>query len=107
MTNSKEKGADKSTFEEKRVHPRIVCSETTFYSTDDAVYEGLIKDIGAKGIYVASRNPVEVGEIITIAIPSPGNKTGEKIKGEVIWKKPGGFGVRFSSHVLKVTVTSV
>ncbi|MDY6879005.1 MAG: PilZ domain-containing protein [Desulfatiglans sp.] len=106
MANSEQNREDKDITNERRKHPRVDCSEATFFASEDAVYEGLIKDIGAKGVYVASGDPVEVGEVITIAIPSAGNKQGKKIQGEVIWKKPGGFGIRFTSHVLRITVNN-
>ena len=40
----------------------------------------MIKDIGAKGVYVATNAPIAVGEVITVAVPSSGNEKGIKLR---------------------------
>jgi len=85
--------------EEKREHPREACSETTFYSTKKGIYEGLIKDIGVKGVFIIADETPVVGEIVTVAVPATGDAEGGKLRGEIVWKRPGGFGVYFKSSL--------
>ena len=84
---------------EKRKHTRSICGESTFYALEEGLYEGVIKDIGLKGVYVASSTPPKVGDIITVAVPSSVNKEWTKIKGEVVRKDANGFGVFFRTSL--------
>jgi hypothetical protein len=97
-TQSKE-DIKKKNMEEQREHPREACSEATFYSTKKGIYEGLIKDIGVKGVFIAADETPVVGEIVTVAVPATGDREGGKLRGEIVWKRPGGFGVYFKSSL--------
>jgi hypothetical protein len=88
-----------SNIEDKREHPREACSEATFYSTKKGIYEGLIKDIGVKGVFIATDETPTVGEIVTVAVPATGDRDGGKLSGEIVWKRTGGFGVHFKSSL--------
>ena len=65
---------------ERRVLLRHVCHEPTFYSKKNGVYEGIIRDRdkeGIKGIFIATSEDLSVGEVVTVAISSPGKNEGK------------------------------
>lgn len=84
---------------EKRSHPRETISETTFYSTEDGIYEGIIENIGMKGVFLQPSKPMAVGDIITVAVPHSGDKEDLKLKGEIVWKDSRGVGVNFKKSL--------
>ncbi|MFC1885144.1 PilZ domain-containing protein [Thermodesulfobacteriota bacterium] len=84
---------------EKRKHPREKISETTFYATEEGIYEGDIENIGMKGVFLKPSKPMAVGDIITVAVPHEGNKVDLKLKGEIVWKDRRGVGVDFKKSL--------
>jgi len=99
-TQRKNDAADKGT-KEKRKSPRYACFETTFYSTEKGVYEGVIKnkDKDTKGIFILTNEKLRVGEVITVAIPASDKNKGLKLRGEIVRKQPDGFGVHFKRYL--------
>jgi len=90
------------TMEEKRKHRRYPCFESTFFLTKKGLYEGVIKNKdkeAVKGVFIATEEDITVGEVITVAIPSSGEKKGRKLRGVIVRKQPGGFGVQFKNNL--------
>ena len=54
MVTHDNQNTEETDIENKREHPRKTCLESTLYATKKGVYEGVIKDIGAKGVFVAT-----------------------------------------------------
>ena len=87
---------------EKRAHPRHACHEPTFYSTKDGLYEGIIRNRdkeGVKGVFIATSEDLAFGEVVTVAISSPGENEGKKLRGMIARKEPGGFAVQFTGRL--------
>ncbi len=102
MSTHNKKGAKDRATKEKRAHPRYTCRELTFYSTKGGVYEGIIRDRdkeGVKGIFIATSENLSVGEIVTVAISSPGENEGKKLRGMIARKEPGGYAVQFTGRL--------
>ena len=102
MSTHNKKGAKDRATKEKRAHPRYACRELTFYSTKGGVYEGIIRDRdkeGVKGIFIATSENLSVGEIVTVAISSPGENEGKKLRGMIARKEPGGYAVQFTGRL--------
>lgn len=72
---------------------------STFYSRNEGVYEGLIKDIGVKGVFISTNEALKVEEVITVAIPSFGGNEKTKMSGEIVRKTADGLGVHFKSNL--------
>ena len=85
----------------QRKYPRKSCSENTFFATQTMVFEGLIKNISAQGVFIESLLALPVGQIITVAIPSNHQHRGKdsKIEGMVVWTNEDGFGVEFNEII--------
>lgn len=100
-THNKQDPEDMAT-KEKRVHPRHACHEPTFYSTKDGLYEGIIRDRdkdGVKGIFIATSEDLAVGEVVTVAISSPSENKGKKLRGMIARKETGGYAVQFTKRL--------
>ena len=83
-----------------RKYPRTSCSETTFFSTQTMVFEGLIKNKSLNGVYIESFLGLQVGQNITVALPSIQKKKKEvKIEGKVVRTDEEGFGVEFRQQM--------
>ena len=99
--HNKQDTEDKKT-KEKRAHPRLLCHEPTFYSTKSGVYEGIIRDRdkeGVKGIFIATSEDLSLGDVVTVAISSPGKNEGKKLRGMIARKEPGGYAVQFTDRL--------
>jgi hypothetical protein len=102
MPSHKKQNAKGKKIKEKRAYPRVVCHEPTFYSSKGGVYEGVIRDRdkqGIRGIFIATSEDLSIGEVITVAITSPGEDQGKKIKGMIARKEPGGYAVQFTDRL--------
>jgi Tfp pilus assembly protein PilZ len=79
-----------------RKHPRKPYKQATMFSTKNGIFEGTIKNISSCGVFIMSKKPFEVGQILTLARQY---KNGEhvKIKGQIVWTDDDGFGVKFLS----------
>lgn len=84
---------------EKRSHPREKISVTTFYATQDGLYEGMIEDIGMRGIFLKTEEPMNIGDIITVAVPALGTQGEHKLRGEIVRKDMKGVGIEFKKSL--------
>ena len=77
---------------ERRIEKRHACSEEIFFATQSRLYEGQLKDYGRNGLFIKTKENLQVGEMITVVDPHPdgGNK---KRKGQILWRNKEGFGV--------------
>jgi hypothetical protein len=104
MSTDNKKDTEDRAIEEKRAHPRYACHEPTFYAKKDGVYEGIIRDRdkeGVKGIFIATSEDLNLGEVVTVAITSPGENEGKKLRGMIARKEPGGYAVQFTNRLNK------
>ncbi len=84
----------------KRKYPRRFCSESSFFATRYGVHECLIKNLGSKGAFIETDLFLTEGNIVTIAVPTPGNASNLKLRGKVMWTDQFGFGVEFGELIL-------
>ena len=77
---------------EKRNHPRIPHSKPIFFSTTERLFEGKLEDISRYGMGFKITEPLELDEIITIALPFSDDRQ-KKCKGQIVWIEKGRFGV--------------
>ena len=77
---------------EKRIEPRKSYSGHIFFTTRDRLYEGKLKNYSRNGLFIATRDSMSVGEVLTIALPYLDNNTAKRT-GQIMWKSQEGFGV--------------
>jgi hypothetical protein len=58
-------------------------------------YDSFILDINEYGAFIATEEPFPVGYILTLKYLDPFNRTHQNQKGEIIWNRSEGIGVKF------------
>jgi len=69
----------------------------TIFACQNRYYAGLTKNISKGGIFIETRNPFALGQIIALVISRTKIEKGVMLKGEVVHKRPEGFGLKFLS----------
>ena len=69
----------------------------TIFACQNRYYAGLTKNISKGGIFIETRNPFAIGQIITLVISRTKIEKGVMLKGEVVHLRPEGFGLKFLS----------
>lgn len=77
---------------EKRSEARQPYSGHIFFSTQNGFYEGQLKNFSQHGLFIATKTPLSLGEIITAALPYL-DITAGKCQGQIMWRNKEGFGV--------------
>lgn len=80
--------------EDQRKHERKPYSKSIVFATQNELIKGLTRDISPAGVFIEAHEALEVGQIITLAVPLKKAKTA-KIKGKIVWSTRDGFGVQF------------
>jgi hypothetical protein len=69
----------------------------TIFACQNRYYAGLTKNISKGGIFIETRNPLAIGQIITLVISRTKIEKGVMLKGEVVHLQHEGFGLKFLS----------
>jgi Tfp pilus assembly protein PilZ len=85
--------------EDQRKHTRKRYSQSIIFSTQNEILNGITKNISPSGVFIETHHRIEVGQIVTLVVPLRSAKNA-RIKGEVVWTGPAGFGVKFL-HIKK------
>ena len=88
------KADEAKAIKESRTHPRRSFSRPLRFGVQQNVYDGSAKNISASGIFIATDEKLEVGQVIQLNLPL---KKGKMIgtQGEVVWVNDEGFGLKF------------
>ena len=82
--------------DDQRKHTRKRYSQDLLFAAQNKILKGLAKNISPSGVFIETHHRLEAGYVITLVLPLKNDKTA-KIKGEIIWSGPNGFGVKFIS----------
>jgi Tfp pilus assembly protein PilZ len=82
--------------DDQRKHTRKRYSQDLLFAAQNKILKGLVKNISPSGVFIETHHHLEAGHVITLVLPLKNHKTA-KIKGEIIWSDPNGFGVKFVS----------
>ena len=85
--------------EDQRKHTRKRYSKSIIFSTQNEILNGITKNISPSGVFIETHHRIEVGQIVSLVVPLR-NAKNARIKGEVVWSGPAGFGVKFL-HIKK------
>jgi len=77
---------------EQRINPRKFYSGHIFFATKNELYEGRLSNYSRYGLFIETKVPLPVGDIITIALPYL-NSNNSKFRGQIMWCSQKGFGV--------------
>ncbi len=81
---------------ESRKHPRKPFSRTIRFGTLKGISEGTTKNISPSGVFIATEERFEIGQLLKLNLPLKAGKT-KKIIGEIVWVTEEGFGVKFNT----------
>jgi hypothetical protein len=77
---------------EKRRAPRQKYSGHILFATKEGLCEGELENFSRYGLFIRTRKPLPIGEIVIFAIPYSKN-INYKRKGIIVWCNENGFGV--------------
>jgi len=80
--------------EEKRNHPRRSFSTPLRFATRTKIFDGSTKNISTSGVFIASDEKLEIGQLIKLNLPLKKGKMASTV-GEIIWLNEEGFGLKF------------
>lgn len=81
--------------ENKRTFVRKECDIPINYATRNRVYSDKITDISKNGLFIETKTPLNVGEVIMLSFNMQGYDRPFKIKGKVAHSNQRGIGVEF------------
>jgi len=76
-----------------RKHPRKPFFRTIQFGNHKKVFKGTTKNISASGVFIATEEKLEVGQVLKLNLPLKGKTT--KIIGQVVRLNEEGFGLKF------------
>jgi len=79
---------------ESRKHPRKPFSRTIQFSTSKGLAKGTTKNISASGVFIATEEKLEIGQLLKLNFPLKKGETSEII-GEIVRLNEEGFGLNF------------
>jgi hypothetical protein len=65
------------------------------FEFENRTYEGTTENVSADGLSIKTKDPVMVGQQITVRIPLKKKRNIARLKGQVSWSNRQGFGVKF------------
>ena len=65
------------------------------FEFENGTYEGTTDNISADGLAIKTKDPVMVGQQITVRIPLRKKRKIARLQGKVSWSNRQGFGVKF------------
>lgn len=69
------------------------------FAAQDRAFSGYIQNISSGGLLIETREPLSVGQQVTLSFMRPKSRDYVKVGGEVVRTIPDGFGVKFNSHI--------
>ena len=85
---------DSTGWNDIRRHQRKSYSKSVRIAAKELIFEGFLKNISSAGVFIEADENFSAGQILTFEIPLKKNQKA-KVKGEVVWSSPDGFGVKF------------
>jgi hypothetical protein len=89
-----------------RRYPRKHFSNTVFFTSQNAYFEGLINNISKNGIFIETLDDFRVGQMIRLVIPGTKIDNGTMLRGEIRHRNKKGIGIQFK-QLLKTKLPSI
>lgn len=86
---------------DQRAHERFGCPQIVDYATGNQIGACDLIDIGLGGAGIRTRQPVTIGQKITLTLPFPDHGRGCTISGQVVHHRSRHTGLRFESATLQ------
>ncbi len=69
------------------------------FATAERVFSGYIQNISSGGMLIETREPVPIGQQLTLSFMRPKSRDFIKVGGQVVRAVSEGFGIQFNAHV--------
>lgn len=86
---------DQDPYDGSRQHPRVEYAIPVKYEFDSQTYEGTTENVSSGGVFIKTRDPIAVGQEVTIDIPLKKKGKIKRLTGKVTWSTRKGFGAKF------------
>ena len=86
---------------EQRDDERIPCLIAVSYADQKRVYHDFIQDLSKGGVFIETREPLTVGEKISMTFAMPASQSHFKVTGEIVRSASDGVGIRFENKLSK------
>ena len=77
---------------DKRIDPRIPYTGHIFFATKSDIFEGELTNYSKHGLFIKTRENLNLGDIITVALPYVKNKQ-IKFQAQLLWRNNQGYGL--------------
>ena len=86
---------------EQRNDERIPCLIAVSYANQKRVFHDFIQDLSKGGVFIETREPLTVGEKISMTFAMPASQRHFKVTGEIVRLAKDGVGIRFDKKLSK------
>ena len=91
--NHKSESSPAKNTRDLRKNPRKPFFRAIQFGNDKKVFRGTTKNISASGVFIATEEKLQVGQLLNLTLPLRGKTT--KIIGQVVWLNEEGFGLKY------------
>lgn len=84
---------------EQRDDERIPCLIAVSYADQKRVYHDFIQDLSKGGVFIETREPLTIGEKISMTFAMPPSQSHFKISGKIVRTAEEGVGVQFENKL--------
>lgn len=84
---------------EQRDDERIPCLIAVDYSDKKRVYHDFIQDLSKGGVFIETREPLTIGEQISMTFAMPNTQNHFKVSGKIVRLANDGVGIRFDNKL--------
>jgi Tfp pilus assembly protein PilZ len=69
------------------------------FATPERAFNGYIQNISSGGLLIETREPLSIGQRVTLSFLRPKSREHVKVGGEIVRKVPNGLGVKFNACI--------
>ena len=69
------------------------------FATLERAFNGYIQNISSGGMLIESREPMAIGQQLTLSFMQPKSRDFIKVGGQVVRTVPDGFGIKFNANI--------
>ncbi len=84
---------------EQRQDTRIPCLIAVDYSTSERFYRDFIQDLSNGGVFIETREPLQVGQNLSLTFSIPNTQSNFKISGKIVRAEENGIAVQFDKKL--------
>jgi len=86
---------------EQRDDERIPCLIPVDYADKKRVYRDFIQDLSKGGVFIETREPLTIGEQISMTFAMPETQNHFKVSGKIVRAAKEGIGIKFDNKLSK------